>query len=121
MPRRSLEERIQITKDKLQKEAARLADLQKQSSKAARAADTREKIQLGGLVKIAEEVSGQKLAPDTVLGILLYGFLSAAKPDKAEMIVSFTERGKKVLADRAAVQTTKTKKATQTNQSKRGA
>ena len=53
MPRRSLEERIQLTKSKLQKEAARLADLQKQSSKAARAADTRDKIQLGGLVKIA--------------------------------------------------------------------
>ena len=105
MPRRSLEERIQITKDKLQKEAARLADLQKQSSKAARAADTREKIQLGGLVKIAEEVSGQKLDPATVLGILLYGFSSATKPDKAEMIMNFSERGKKVLADRTAVQT----------------
>ena len=104
MPRRSLEERIQITKDKLQKEAARLADLQKQSSKAARAADTREKIQLGGLVKIAEEVSCQKLDPETILGILLYGFSSSAKPDKAEMIASFTERGKKVLADRRAAQ-----------------
>ena len=102
MPRRSQEERIQITKDRLQKEAARLADLQKQSSKAARAADTREKIQLGGLVKIAEEVSGQKLDPETVLGILLYGFSSAAKPDKAEMLASFSERGKKTLADRAA-------------------
>ena len=102
MPRRSLEERIQITKDRLQKEAARLADLQKQSSKAARAADTREKIQLGGLVKIAEEVSGQKLDPETVLGILLYGFSSAAKPDKAEMLASFSERGKKILADRTA-------------------
>ena len=105
MPRRSLEERIQITKDRLQREAARLADLQKQSSKAARAADTREKIQLGGLVKIAEEVSGQKLDPATVLGILLYGFSSAAKPDKTEMLASFTERGKKVFADRTAVQT----------------
>ena len=110
MPRRSLEERIQLTKIKLQKEAARLADLQKQSSKAARAADTREKIQLGGLVKIAEEVSGQKLDPETVLGILLYGFSSAAKPDKAEMIASFSERGKKVLTDRAAAQATRSKK-----------
>ena len=107
MPRRSLEERIQITKARLQKEAARLADLQKQSSKAARAADTREKIQLGGLVKIAEEVSGQKLDPATVLGILLYGFSSAAKPDKVEMLASFTERGKKILADRAAEKTKK--------------
>ena len=104
MPRRSLEERIQLTKDKLQKEAARLADLQKQSSKAARAADTREKIQFGGLVKIAEEVSGQKLAPETILGILLYGFTSAAKSDKAEMLASFTERGKKTLTDRTTVQ-----------------
>ena len=104
MPRRSLEERIQITKERMQKEAARLADLQKQSSKAARAADTREKIQLGGLVKIAEEVSGQKLDPDTILGVLLYGFTSAAKSDKSEMIASFTERGKKVLADRITAQ-----------------
>ena len=107
MPRRSLEERIQLTKSKLRKETARLADLQKQSSKAARAADTREKIQFGGLVKIAEEVSGQKLNPDTILGILLYGFSAAAKPDKAEMLASFTERGKKILADRAAEKTKK--------------
>ena len=104
MPRRSLEERIQMTKDRLKKEQNRLAELQKQNSKAARAARTRELIQLGGLVKIAEEVSGQKLDPDTVLGILLYGFSSSAKPDKAEMIASFTERGKKVLADRRAAQ-----------------
>jgi hypothetical protein len=86
----------------MQKEAARLADLQKQSSKAARTADTREKIQLGGLVKIAEEVSGQKLDPDTILGILLYGFSAAAKPEKAQMISDFSERGKKTLMDRAA-------------------
>ena len=102
MTRRSLEERIQITKERMQKEAARLADLQKQSSKAARAADTREKIQMGGLVKIAEEVSGQKLDPDTILGILLYGFSAAAKPEKAQMISDFSERGKKTLMDRAA-------------------
>ena len=120
MPRLSLAERIQKTQDKIEKEKNRLADLQKQNSKASRAADTRKKIQLGGLVNIAEEVSGQTLDPDTVLGGLLYVFSSAAKPDKAEMLASFSERGKKILADRAAVQTTKTKKATQTNQSKRG-
>ena len=110
MSRLSLAERIQKTQDKIQQEKTRLANLQKQSSKANRAADTREKIQLGGLVKIAEEVSGQKLDPETVLGILLYGFSSAAKPDKTEMIASFSERGKKILADRAAAQATRSKK-----------
>ena len=104
MPRLSLAERIQKTQDKIEKEKNRLADLQKQNSKASRAADTRKKIQLGGIVNIAEEVSGQKLDPDTILGVLLYGFTSAAKPDKSEMIASFTERGKKVLADRITAQ-----------------
>ena len=99
--RKSLQDRIAEKEKQLEQKKNELLALRQRQSKDARAARTRELIQLGGLVKIAEEVSGQQLDPDTVLGILLYGFSSSAKPEKAEMLANFAERGRKILTERS--------------------
>lgn len=99
--RRSLQDRIAEKEKRLEQTKNELIALRQRESKESRAARTRELIQLGGLVKIAEEISGQQLDPETVLGVLLYGFSSSAKPDKAEMIASFRDRGSKTLAERS--------------------
>ena len=99
--KKSIQDRIAETEKQLEQKKNQLIALRQRESKEARAARTRELIQWGGLIAIAEEVSAQKLAPETVLGILLDGFTSAAKPDNAEMIASFKNRGLKILAERS--------------------
>lgn len=99
--RKSLQDRIAETEKKLEQEKNRLIALRQRESKEARAADTREKIQLGGLVKIAEEIHPNIFTAELILGVLDWAGEAADKPEKAEMIASFRSRGLKILAERS--------------------
>ena len=76
-----------------------------------RKADAREKIQLGGLLKIASEVTGVQADPATVLGGLLYVFRAIAKPEKAAMVADWTSAGQKELTVRQEARDKKKKPA----------
>lgn len=88
-----------LKKTQLQKINAAKSKMAKISEKQ-RKADAREKIQLGGLLKIASAVTGVQADPATVLGGLLYVFRAIAKPEKAAMVADWTSAGQKELTAR---------------------
>lgn len=106
--KKPIEERIKDAEDKLKKrqEAAKnqlieLRNLRKTQSKAARAARTRELIQLGGLVAIAREITGETLSPNRLMGLLKYGHTASLKNENIGMLSSWDEAGARILADRS--------------------
>ena len=80
---------IKKEQQKMNQIKARLAQIEEKRRKA----DAHEKIQLGGLLKIASEVTGVKSDPATVLGGLLYVFRAIGRPEKAAMIADWRSAG----------------------------
>ena len=76
-----------------------------------RKADAHEKIQLGGLLKIASEITGVQSDPATILGGLLYVFRAIAKPEKAAMVADWTSAGQREFTARQEARDKKKKPA----------
>lgn len=105
--KKPIEERIKDAEEKLKKrqEAAKnqlteLRNLQKAKSKSERAARTRELIELGGLVAIAREITGETLSPKRLMGLLKYGHTASLKNENVGMLSSWDEVGERIFADR---------------------
>lgn len=99
--KKSIQDRIAETEKQLEQKKNQLIALRQRESKEARAARTRELIQLGGLVAIAQEIHPNIFSPELILGVLDWAGEAAVKPEKAEMITSFCDRGRKILTERA--------------------
>lgn len=91
---------IKKEKQKLQLAKSRLAEIESKKRTADRAARTRELIQLGGLVAIAREITGETLTPKRLMGLLKYGHSASLKNENTGMLSSWDEVGEKIFAER---------------------
>ena len=98
---------IKKQQQKIEAAKSRLAALAAKQRKA----DAHEKIQLGGLLKIASEVTGVQSDPATILGGLLYVFRAIARPEKAAMVADWTSAGQRELNARQEARDKKKKPA----------
>lgn len=92
---------IKKEQQKLNAAKARLAEIASKKRTADRAARTRDLIQLGGLVAIAKERHPKIDSAELILGVLDWAGESADRPDKVDMVASFADRGRKILAERS--------------------
>ena len=87
--------------EKIKKQNRQLRSINAQLSAEERKARTRELIQLGGLVEIARQITGEIMSAERLLGSLLYVHAASLKNENTGMLSSWDDKGKSALIARS--------------------
>ena len=87
--------------EKIKKQNRQLRSINAQLSAEERKARTRELIQLGGLIEIARQTTGEIMSAERLLGSLLYVHSASLKNENTGMLSAWDDKGKSALIARS--------------------